>query len=256
MEKKKPRHLTASGQIKPSVRLARRNVAKDCRVPTYLSAALFNRFQEEVARSLYSASSLTSVTSTPASERLRQEVGSAPSQHNDELGGVDWRETLKQRAIEIERFNQLGMALPAWAREQSPNQSEQVEPSGKASHIDLLVRNVRFDIAMFLAVKHGCKSFLLILKKGFYASGHAVCTQVYGLVRRIERMLGAIHDGSLGVSMQFVLVKVRRLFFQLSQFLFELTFAIGQRRLLLLEREALILDVKHPVIHVANDLDD
>lgn len=123
MEKKKPRHLTASGQIKPSVRLARRNVTKDGRVPTYLSAALFNRFQEEVAQSLYSASSVTSVTSMPANECLSQEEGIAPTQHDDELGGVDWRETLKQRAIEIDRFNQLGMALPAWSTEQSLDHS-------------------------------------------------------------------------------------------------------------------------------------
>lgn len=32
-----------------------------------------------------------------------------------ELGGVDWRETLNQRAIEIARFKALGIKLPEWA---------------------------------------------------------------------------------------------------------------------------------------------
>lgn len=32
-----------------------------------------------------------------------------------ELGGVDWRETLNQRAIEIARFKELGIKLPEWA---------------------------------------------------------------------------------------------------------------------------------------------
>lgn len=48
MEKKKPRHLTASGKIKPSVRLARRNVAKEGRLPTYLSATWANRLAAEI----------------------------------------------------------------------------------------------------------------------------------------------------------------------------------------------------------------
>jgi len=32
-----------------------------------------------------------------------------------DLGGVDWRETVAQRAIEIARFKELGIALPEWA---------------------------------------------------------------------------------------------------------------------------------------------
>jgi lambda family phage portal protein len=32
-----------------------------------------------------------------------------------ELGGVDWRETVAQRAIEIARFKELGIPLPEWA---------------------------------------------------------------------------------------------------------------------------------------------
>lgn len=32
-----------------------------------------------------------------------------------DLGGVDWRETAAQRAIEIARFKELGIPLPAWA---------------------------------------------------------------------------------------------------------------------------------------------
>ena len=32
-----------------------------------------------------------------------------------ELGGADWRETVAQRALEIARFKELGMALPEWA---------------------------------------------------------------------------------------------------------------------------------------------
>lgn len=32
-----------------------------------------------------------------------------------ELGGVDWRETIAQRAIEVARFKELGLKLPEWA---------------------------------------------------------------------------------------------------------------------------------------------
>ena len=32
-----------------------------------------------------------------------------------ELGGVDWRETVAQRAIEVARFKELGLPLPEWA---------------------------------------------------------------------------------------------------------------------------------------------
>lgn len=32
-----------------------------------------------------------------------------------EMGGVDWRETVAQRAIEVARFKELGLALPEWA---------------------------------------------------------------------------------------------------------------------------------------------
>lgn len=32
-----------------------------------------------------------------------------------ELGGVDWRETVAQRAVEIARFKELGIPLPEWA---------------------------------------------------------------------------------------------------------------------------------------------
>jgi capsid protein len=32
-----------------------------------------------------------------------------------EMGGVDWRETIAQRAIEIARFKQHGIPLPEWA---------------------------------------------------------------------------------------------------------------------------------------------
>lgn len=39
-----------------------------------------------------------------------------------ELGGNDWRETIAQRAIEIERFKQHGIPLPQWAI--GPNASD------------------------------------------------------------------------------------------------------------------------------------
>ena len=32
-----------------------------------------------------------------------------------EMGGVDWRETVAQRSIEIARFKELGIPLPEWA---------------------------------------------------------------------------------------------------------------------------------------------
>lgn len=118
------------------------------------------------------------------------------------------------------------------------------------------IRNVRPYFSMFFATKHGLQSAGLKLKKGFYAGSHAVCAQIYRFVRGIERYLGSVHDRTMSVLVQLVLIKVRRFFFHLSQFLFEITFAIGQRRLLLLECEALALNIKHPVVHVTDDFHD
>lgn len=201
MARNAQKHLTASGKLKPSVRLALRTLGKDCGKPTYLSADYFNGVQESL----------------------------------------------------VQLIHQAGNADKAKAPSAQP---ELLKPSRKAWNYRLFIWNVGLDIAMFFAVKHRCKTLWLKLKKSFYAGSYAVCTQVYRLVRRIERMLGAIHDGSLSVPMQFVLVKVSRFFLHLSQFLFEVTFAIGHRRMLLLEREALALDVHQAFVHVADDLNN
>lgn len=126
----------------------------------------------------------------------------------------------------------------------------------KSRNLYRLVRNFRSYFSMLFAKEDSFQSAPLKLKKSLYAGGYAVCAQIYRFVRRVERSLGLIHDRTMSVLVQLVLVKVRRFFFHLSQFLFEITFAIGQRRLLLLECEALALDIKHPVVHVADDFHD
>ncbi|OEZ50309.1 hypothetical protein JAB1_14240 [Janthinobacterium sp. MP5059B] len=118
------------------------------------------------------------------------------------------------------------------------------------------VRNLRSDFTMLFTKEHGHESARSKLKKRFYAGGHAVCAQIYRFVRGVERSLGLIHDRTMSVLVQLVLIKVRRFFFHLSQFFFEITFAIGQRRLLLLECEALTLNIKHSVVHVTDDYHD
>lgn len=118
------------------------------------------------------------------------------------------------------------------------------------------VRNIRPYITVFFAKKYRLQIARLQLKKCLYAGGHAVCAQIYRFVRGVERSLGLIHDRTMSVLVQLVLIKVRRFFFHLSQFFFEITFAIGQRRLLLLEREALTLNIKHSVVHVTDDFHD
>ncbi len=118
------------------------------------------------------------------------------------------------------------------------------------------VRNFGSDFAVLFTKEHGHESARSKLKKCLYAGGHAVCAQIYGFVRGVERSLGLIHDRTMSVLVQLVLIKVRRFFFHLSQFFFEITFAIGQRRLLLLEREALTLNIKHSVVHVTDDFHD
>ena len=126
----------------------------------------------------------------------------------------------------------------------------------KAHRLHHPVRNVRPYFSMLFAKKHGLQSARVKLKERFYAGSHAVCAQVYRFVRGIERYLGSVHDRTMSVLVQLVLIKVRRFFFHLSQFLFEITFAIGQRRLLLLECEALALNIQHPVVHVTDDFHD
>jgi len=118
------------------------------------------------------------------------------------------------------------------------------------------VWNVGPYISMLFAKEHGPQSARLKLKKGFYAGSHAISAKVYRFVRGIERHLGLVHDRTMSVLMQFILIKICRFFFHFSQLLFEITFAIGQRRLLLLECKALALDVKHPVVHITDDFHD
>lgn len=43
-----------------------------------------------------------------------------------ELGGVDWRETVAQRAIEVQRFKDLGLPIPEWAAPKGSPQDEQL----------------------------------------------------------------------------------------------------------------------------------
>ena len=125
-----------------------------------------------------------------------------------------------------------------------------------AHRLHHFVRNFRSDFAMFFTKENGHESARSKLKKCLYACGHAVCAQIYRFVRGVERSLGLIHDRAMSVLVQLVLIKVRRFFFHFSQFLFEITFAIGQRRLLFLERQALALNIKHPIVHVTDDFHD
>jgi len=45
-----------------------------------------------------------------------------------DIGGVDWRETLAQRSIEIKRFKEMGIPLPKWAAGADPDDAMK-EPS-------------------------------------------------------------------------------------------------------------------------------
>ena len=127
-----------------------------------------------------------------------------------------------------------------------------LEPSAYRLHH--FVRNFRSYFPMLFAKKDSLHSASLKLQKCLYACGHTVCAQVYGLVRWVERYLGLIHDRTMSVLMQFVLVKVCCFLLHFSQLLFQLTFAFGQRVLLIQERQTLILHVHHPIIHVPDDL--
>lgn len=258
MAKNKQKHLTASSKLKPSRRLADRQSARSSvkGQPTYISSELINVAQGRILELILLAEN----AGRPKRPSLC--ASSVVTMHSDEVetpgcAGSDRADQLDlfdQRKREADQMASL--CLDFSASTPSCGKPYPLNPLRKAGPLRRFIWNVGLDIAMFFAVKHRCQTLGFELKKSLYACSYAVCTKIYRLVRRIERMLGAIHEGSLRVPMQFVLIKVRRLFFHLSQLFFEVTFAIGHRRMLLLEREALALDIHQTFVHVANDLDD
>ncbi|MRW88832.1 hypothetical protein GJ699_02405 [Duganella sp. FT80W] len=113
---------------------------------------------------------------------------------------------------------------------------------------------VRRNIAMRRARQ--IEAIIFRLKVGFYSFSRAVCANVYRGLTSIQSGLLAIRQATTSGAMRFVILQVRVPPFLLAQFFFELAFAIGQRKLLLLKRQALILDVDHSVVHVADHLID
>ena len=95
--------------------------------------------------------------------------------------------------------------------------------------------------------------FPIRLQKRFYATGRAISANIYRGFSGLHRCLAAHGDATSNRLVKFVLVKVAHLIFKCAQPFFELTFALGQRKLLILERETLALNVNHAVVHVADD---
>ncbi|WP_065309916.1 hypothetical protein [Janthinobacterium psychrotolerans] len=77
------------------------------------------------------------------------------------------------------------------------------------------------------------------LQKRFYTASRAICANVYWGFSSQHRRFAAHGNAATSSLMKFVLVKVAHLFFKCAQPFFELTFALGQRKLLILERETL-----------------
>ena len=94
------------------------------------------------------------------------------------------------------------------------------------------------------------------LKERFYSLSYAICADIYRFLSRLQRRLRAIDETTTSRSMKFVVVKVCIPLIKLTDLFFQVAFAFGQRKLLLLERKTLALDVHEPIVHITDDLID
>jgi hypothetical protein len=117
-----------------------------------------------------------------------------------------------------------------------------------------LVGYIGRDLSMFGA--HQPPAVQIRLKKALYSGGYAVGTKVYRLLVRADRRLAAVGEATSKRSVELVIREIRRLTLKASDLLFQVTYFMGHQKMLLLERQALVLDVHEPIVHVAESSAD